>query len=230
MRQIDWKEVHNKLPDDVKSFLQMIPKLIAQIKGLEGLALKTGLALVAGYFAWQSMELYVCAKRLELNLEYHTEQFELLAIELNDIMNFIEKEVKPLWKNKGVSVNLVKTTESLVEELNDFADKLKELNDLVYKENHHSSEKSLGAVGYIVGGVVVCMWSLCSGHLPTIVSVCVIGGYAAVNGCLSYDSLAKTLEEGKQLRKNIQKMHKELAHFRAFLEGLKRKNDLKLGA
>lgn len=81
MREIDWKEVHNKLPDNVKAVLQKIPDLIAKIKGLEGLALEAALVLMAGYFAWQSMELYASAKRLEQNLEYHTGQFKLLKID-----------------------------------------------------------------------------------------------------------------------------------------------------
>ena len=93
IREFDWKEVHDKLPDNVKAFLQMIPNLIAKIKDVKGFALEAGLALVAGYFAWQFMELFVRAKGLEINAD-------LLAFELDHIINFTKKEIKRLWKNQ----------------------------------------------------------------------------------------------------------------------------------
>ena len=126
---------------------------------------------------------------------------------------------------------MVKAIESKIEKLNHFANRLNERNDLVYKESYQGSEKSVRmqkAEGYMVSGGVVCMCSLYSGNPLVIAFTCGIGGFVAVNGFLIYNSLAKILQESKQLRKDIQKRRKELANFRASLKALKRKNDLKL--
>lgn len=211
LRQTNWKAVQASIPKDLKDLIGKIPNLMEKAVPYTG----TELVLLSFYLVGKSIELYQNA--VDLEIDYRRLQIVFPQEELTIIIDSIENDFLPQFKN-GNTANIPRKIKKLSQMLSRYLKVLEDLLQSVYKDVKKGTSNRIWSAAYGSAAVAVCGFSFISGNPVVITITCGAGIGTAVFFHDTYIYTGKTLEKLDLLWKEAAEMRKKIGKYTVILE------------
>lgn len=203
---------------DLKSILGIIGHI--KKPDLESLTSGEGLLLLSAYLLYESFKLYDQAMNLDFDYKMYQEKFEELQSKLNNLKDFIDKELIPRSKQGNIA-DMQKIIKKFLDALNRFSEVLRELIQAILRDTKKGESDQRWSAAYTVGATAVCAASILGGNYVLLATgTCVASAGAVALNVKTYLSLRATLEKLDLLLKDTKEIRKDIAKYHNYLSNM----------